>query len=432
MLTTKRVYLLFVVFLLFPFVQCNRGIPSLASAKTIQNGVLDLTKEDLNTLDPFPLAGEWHAFPGEMPETEAEFQALDQKTPQILAVPGYWVNQNLPAHGVVTYRLKLQVKEPMNLMVYLREASSAYKLYYHNQERGLVLLGSAGKVAKTKEESIGYYLETGRSFRATPSTVLYLQISNYLYSRGGPYYSPILGEVGKTILYLRFKERKKSFFFGVFLILFIIHLFLYIHRNKNKSTLWFSLLCFSWMIRILLFERVSRDWFIGSDFLEMLQIRLEYLAFCGIQMFSLLFFYEIQLHFIPNKFKRYLLVPILLEILIILTTRYAVYTKLLVFSQVYMTIILILALVAAIRSILVRESRYIGIYITFGTLVILFATVYDSVVFFKRWDLPLITDLGFGIFCMCLAIVISKQNAHTWETAEYLTLNLRKEVEWKT
>nr|WP_322113523.1 ATP-binding protein [Leptospira paudalimensis] len=431
-LTTKRVDLLFVIFLLIPFVHCNRGIPSLASAKTIQNGVLDLSEEDVKALDPFPLAGEWHAFPGEMPETEAEFKALDQKTPKTLAVPGYWVNQNLPAHGVVTYRLKLQVKEPMNLMVYLREASSAYKMYYHNQERGLVLLGSAGKVAKTKEESIGYYLETGRSFRATPSTVLYLQISNYLYSRGGPYYSPILGEVGKTILYLRFKERKKSFFFGVFLILFVSHLFLYIHRSKNKSTLWFSLLCFSWMIRILLFERVSRDWFVGSDFLEMLQIRLEYLAFCGIQMFSLLFFYEIQLHFIPNKFKRYLLVPILLEILIILTTPYAVYTKLLVFSQVYMTIILILALVAAIRSILVRESRYIGVYITFGTLVILTATIYDSVVFFKRWDLPLVTDLGFAIFCMCLAIVISKQNAHTWETAEYLTLNLRKEVEWKT
>lgn len=431
-LTTKRVYLLFVVFLLFPFVQCNRGIPSLSSAKTIQNGVLDLTQEDLNSLEPFPLAGEWHAFPGEMPESEAEFKALDQKPPQTLAIPGYWVNQNLPAHGVVTYRLKLQVKEPMNLMVYLREASSAYKMYYHNQERGLVLLGSAGKVAKTKEESIGYYLETGRSFRATPSTVLYLQISNYLYSRGGPYYSPILGEVGKTILYLRFKERKKSFFFGAFLVLAVTHLFLFIHRRKDKSPLWFALLCFSWLVRILLFERVSRDWFVGSDFLEMLQIRLEYLAFCGIQSFSLLFFFQIQPHFVPSKFKRILMAPIFIEILIILTTPYAIYTNLLVLSQAYMVVILLFAFVAAIRSTFHRESRYIGAYITFGTLVILSATIYDSLVFFKRWDLPLITDLGFGIFAMCLAIVISKQNAHTWETAEYLTLNLRKEVEWKT
>ncbi|PKA07982.1 hybrid sensor histidine kinase/response regulator [Leptospira harrisiae] len=414
------------------FFQCNRSIPSLAPAKTIVGGILDLSEEDPKTLDPFPLAGEWDAFPGELPETEEEFKALDQKEPTRLAIPAYWVNQNLPAHGFVTYRLKLKVKDHINLMFYLRETSSAYRAYYHNVERGLVLLGSAGKVSKTKEGSVGYFLETGRSFRATPSTVIYLQISNYLYSRGGPYYSPVLGEVGKTVLYLRFKERKKAFFFAIFLVLALSHLFLFIHRKKDKSPLWFSLLCISWLVRILLFDRVSRDWFVASDGLEMFQIRLEYIAFCGIQIFSLLFFFQNQTNFFPEKYKKYLMIPILLELLIIMTTPYAVYTKLLIFSQVYMSFILILAMVASFRSCLQRETRYIGSIILFGTLVILSATIYDSVVFFKRWDLPMLTELGFAIFCMCLAIVISKQNAHTWETAEYLTLNLRKEVEWKT
>ncbi|PJZ84104.1 histidine kinase [Leptospira harrisiae] len=414
------------------FFQCNRSIPSLAPAKTIVGGILDLSEEDPKTLDPFPLAGEWDAFPGELPETEEEFKALDQKEPTRLAIPAYWVNQNLPAHGFVTYRLKLKVKDHINLMFYLRETSSAYRAYYHNVERGLVLLGSAGKVSKTKEGSVGYFLETGRSFRATPSTVIYLQISNYLYSRGGPYYSPVLGEVGKTVLYLRFKERKKAFFFAIFLVLALSHLFLFIHRKKDKSPLWFSLLCISWLVRILLFDRVSRDWFVASDGLEMFQIRLEYIAFCGIQIFSLLFFFQNQTNFFPEKYKKYLMIPILLELLIIMTTPYAVYTKLLIFSQVYMSFILILAMVASFRSCLQRETRYIGSIILFGTLVILSATIYDSVVFFKRWDLPMLTELGFAIFCMCLAIVISKQNAHTWETAEYLTLNLRKEVEWET
>lgn len=414
------------------FIQCNRSIPTLAQAKTIQAGILDLTKEDPKTLDPFPLAGEWEAFPGELPETEEEFKALEKKEPIRLSVPAYWVNQNLPAHGFVTYRLKLKVNEPLNLMFYLRETSSAYRAYYHNAERGLVLLGSAGKVSKTKEDSVGYYLETARSFRATPSTVLYLQISNYLYSRGGPYYSPVLGEVGKTLLYLRFKERKKAFFFATFFVLAISHLFLFIHRRKDKSPLWFSLLCLSWLIRILLFDRVSRDWFVASDWLEMLQIRIEYIAFCGIQAFSLLFFFQNQANFLPQKYKRYLLLPIVVEFLIIAMAPYAVYTKLLIFSQAYMAIILVIAMVAALRSCLQRETRFTGGMILFGTIIILSATIYDSIVFFTRWDLPMLTELGFAIFCMCLAIVISKQNAHTWETAEYLTLNLRKEVEWKT
>ncbi|TGK95139.1 response regulator [Leptospira brenneri] len=429
-LSISKIFLFFL--LISVLVQCNRSIPTLAPAKSIKAGVLDLSLEDPKTLDPFPLAGEWEAFPGELPETEEEFKALDKKEPVPLAVPAYWVKQNLPAHGFVTYRLKLKVTSPLNLMFYLRETSSAYRAYYHNTERGLVLLGSAGKVSKTKEGSIGYYLETARSFRATPTTVLYLQISNYLYSRGGPYYSPVLGEVGKTLLYLRFKERKKAFFFATFLVLALSHLFLYIHRKKDKSPLWFSLLCISWLVRILLFDRVSRDWFVASDWLEMLQIRIEYIAFCGIQVFSLLFFFQNQKNFFPDKYKRYLLIPILLEFLIIATTPYEVYTKLLIFSQAYMAFILVIALVAGVRSCLQKEFRYIGSIILFGTIVILSATIYDSVVFFKRWDLPMLTELGFAIFCMCLAIVISKQNAHTWETAEYLTLNLRKEVEWKT
>ncbi|MDF3821892.1 ATP-binding protein [Leptospira sp. 96542] len=404
----------------------------MGGSKNFSGGIIDLRNIDFKKSSPFPLSGVWEAFPGELPETEEEFKILREKKPIQLAVPGYWVNQNLPAHGYVTYRLKLQLDQPQPLMLYLREASSAYRLFVFDSQKGLLPLGSSGKVSKSKEDSIGYYGETARAFVATPDTEIYMLVSNYLYSRGGPYYSPILGGPEKTLLYLRFKERKKAIFVGIFLILILYHLVLFLHRPKQLATLWYALLCFSWLLRVVLFERMSRDWFIPSDFLEMLQIRIEYIAFSGIQFFSVLFFYNVYPQFLSRKSQIYFIMPVVISFLITLFTPYAVYTKLLVPNQTYMVIILLISLYAATRAVLQKETRYQGSVILFGAFVIISATIYDSVVFFKRWDLPLLTDVGFTIFSVCLAIVISSQNSHAWETAEYLTLNLRKEVDWKT
>lgn len=435
-MTISRFYffpnLLCLIFLILPLFQCRRTIPSLASPRTIENGILDLRLADVNSLEPFPLSGIWNAYPGELPSTEEEFLALEKKEPMKLAVPGYWVNQGLPAHGYVTYKLQLKLNTYENLMFYLKEASSAYRVYSYHPERGLVSLGGSGILSKTSEGSVGYYGETARAFRAAPDTILYIQISNYLYSRGGPYYTPVLGNAQKTLLYLRFKERKKYFFIGFFTILIISHLFLYLHRHKQKQTLWFALLCICWLLRIVLFERISRDWFIESDWMEMLQIRLEYLSFIGFMFFSLMFFFEIYPAYIKSKFHKILFLPVIISLVVTILTPYSVYTKLLQLNQVYMVIILLIAMYSALKALFHKETRYEGGVIVLGTGVILIATIYDSIVFFQRWDLPLVTDIGFTFFSLCLAIVISSQNSKAWETAEYLTLNLRKEVDWKT
>lgn len=395
-------------------------------------GVLDLRGLDLARLEPFPLAGDWHAFPGKLPVTETEFLSLEKEKPVTLAIPGYWVNQNLPAHGFVTYRLKILASEPGGLMIYLREASSAYKLLAWNPGIGLSELGKAGKLATKKEDSIGYYTENARAFRVQEGTVLYLQVSNYLYSRGGPYYSPMLGSPGKTLVWLRFKERKKLFFVGVFFLLALYHFVLFFHRPKERYTIWYALLCLSWLIRILLFERITRDWFEHSDFMEMLQIRLEYLAFIAAQLFSVLFFFDFFAIFLRSKVRTWYLVPIAFFGVVISLTPYGYYTKLLQVTQAYMVIILCSSLYAAVKSIQKKETRYTGLVFLLGSLVIISTTIFDSIVFLKRWDLPFLTDFGFSFYSICLAVIISSRNSYAWETAEYLTLNLRKEVDWKT
>ncbi|BDA79470.1 histidine kinase [Leptospira kobayashii] len=397
-----------------------------------KGGVLDLRGLDLTKLEPFPLAGEWDAFPGKLPKSESEFLSLEKEKPKALAIPGYWVNQNLPAHGFVTYRLRILVDEPGGLMVYLREASSAYKLFSWNPGLGLSELGSAGKLSTNKEDSIGYYTESARAFRVQEGTVLYLLVSNYLYSRGGPYYSPVLGSSGKTLVWLRFKERKKLFFVGVFFLLALYHFVLFFHRSKERYTFWYALLCFSWLIRILLFERITRDWFEPSDFMEMLQIRLEYLAFISAQLFSVLFFFDFFAAFLRSKVRNLYLIPIAFFGIVISLAPYQYYTKLLQVTQAYMVIILLSSLYAAVKSIQNKDTRYTGFVFLIGSFVILFTTIFDSIVFLKRWDLPFLTDFGFSIYSICLAVIISSRNSYAWETAEYLTLNLRKEVDWKT
>ncbi|MDZ4727929.1 MAG: 7TM diverse intracellular signaling domain-containing protein [Leptospira sp.] len=395
-------------------------------------GILDLSGLNFDLIEPFPLAGQWDAFPGLLPSTPEEFLALDNQTPVSLKIPGYWVNQNLPANGYVTYRLKLKVTEPGNLMLYLREASSAYKIFVWSKERGLNELGSAGKLSKTKEDSIGYYSQTAKAFRVFPGSIIFFQVSNYLYSRGGAYYSPILGGSEKTLIYLRDKERKKFFFVGVFFLLFLYHLLLFIHRVKDKFTLFYSLMCLAWFVRILLFERVTRNWFEPSDFMEMSQIRLEYLAFITLQIFSLQFFYQFFSPYIKYKIKNIFLIPLLVIFALTLVTPYSFYTNFLQVTQVYMMVLLLYSYYAVFKYLQSKDTRYSGTVFLIGTSAILFTTIFDSIIFLKRLDLPFLTDFGFTFYSICLAVVISSRNSHAWETAEYLTLNLRNEVDWKT
>jgi len=404
------------------------------TVRITEPGVLDLRGIDIEQLDMFALSGEWHAYPGELPVSQEEFIALDQKTPIPLAIPGYWINQNLPAEGFVTYKLKLISESQGNLMIYLKEASSAYKIFALSKERGLVELGSSGKLSTTKEESIGYYTESARAFRLYPDTTLYLQVSNYLYSRGGPYYSPYMGGAKKTLIALRNKERKKMFFVGTFFVLFIYHLILFIHRMKDKFTLFYALICLSWLIRYLLFERLTRDWFEPSDTMEMIQIRIEYLAFIVLEICSLNFFYQFFNTVVQKKVIYYYLVVPFLLLIITLFSPYFVYTKFLFFTQGYMVVLLLYSLFFVIRFLKTseRDKHYVGLVFLLATLTILFTTIYDSLVFFSRSTLPLISEYGFCFYSLCLAAAIASRNSYAWETTEYLTLNLQNEIDWKT
>jgi len=402
------------------------------TVKITEAGILDLRGLDYNRLRPFSLSGLWDAFPGKLPKTEEEFLALEKETPTPLTIPGYWINQGLPAHGYVTYRLKLLVDNPGQVMLYLKEASSAYRIFVWSSERGLVELGSGGKIATTKEGSIGYYSETARGFRTLKGSIIFLQVSNFLYSRGGAYYSPLLGGTDFMLLHLERKVRKEFFFVGVFFILFLYHFVLYLHRRKDRFTFFYSFICFSWLVRILLFERVTRDWFEPSDALEMLQIRFEYLAFISVQFFAVQFFYSFFTPYIEKRIRNIVTAPILVFCAVTLFTPYSFYTKLLQVTQGYMVFILGYSFYVVVRTLQEKEKRYSGIVFLFGTLAVLFTTIFDSIVFLKRLDLPFLTEFGFTAYSICMAVVIANRNSYAWETAEYLTLNLRNEVEWKT
>ncbi len=431
MIKFKKIYILLGVALMLVST-CRQYPPQEREVRISEAGILDLRGIDFNRLMPFPLSGVWDAYPGKLPKTEVEFLALEKETPTPLLIPGYWVNQNLPAHGYVTYRLKFLVDEPGTVMLYLKEASSAYKIYLWRPDRGLDELGSSGKLSTNKEESIGYYTETARSFRVTKGTVLYLQVSNYLYSRGGAYYSPLIGGNDNMLSYLERKVRKEFLFIGVFSVLFLYHLVMFLHRRKDSFTLFYSLICLAWLTRILLFERVTRDWFEPSDFMEMLQIRFEYLSFIFVQFFSIQFFYYYFQPFIKSKIRNFMLIPILIFFIVTLFTPYEIYTKLLQVTQVYMILILSYSFYAVTRTLEVKEARYSGFVFLLGTAAILFTTIFDSIVFLKRLDLPMMTNFGFAAYSICLATVIANRNSYAWETAEYLTLNLRNEVDWKT
>jgi len=169
-------------------------------------------------------------------------------------VPGTWFEQETGTKvytnfGVATYRLLLNVpstiKDPA---LRVQGVATAYKLYANGQ-----LITEVGTVLEDPsqfmdcEKSLILALPSG-----TQELELIFQVGNLNYANGGIRQSPIFGS--KQVL-----EQQKTallslqlLFMGSILIFSVYYFLLFLLQTKNKTALYFSLLCFITALRSLI------------------------------------------------------------------------------------------------------------------------------------------------------------------------------------
>ncbi|MBC2579416.1 response regulator [Clostridium sp. DJ247] len=227
-------------------------------------GVIDLRNWDFNKDGLLKLDGQWEFYDKQL-LTPKDFSNRSLKK-SYSYIPG-----NFGGYGYGTYRLKILVNSDDYLYsVKIDYIQNAFQLWADNKQ-----VAAVGKVGKTQNEmnpqllpkSASFYTENGEVF-------LTLQVSNF-YATYGFIDTILMGEASKINSY---KERKQAFdifLFGSTLIAAIYNLAIFFKRKKDKTPLYFAIVCIIVAVRTLfLGERFIISLFPNFNFIVSGKIRI--------------------------------------------------------------------------------------------------------------------------------------------------------------
>ncbi|HAP64723.1 MAG TPA: hypothetical protein DCR93_36315 [Cytophagales bacterium] len=214
------------------------------------DGVMDLREYDLLAQDYLRLDGDWSFIWGGF-ITPKDINQQPRDT--VLMVPGAWNNlkiggEPLPGEGTGTYHLKILLPNEAigkPLLLSIGAVRMAYTMFL-NQDT-ILSCGSADLA-----DFRPYILPKDYIFTpTTPELDLVLHVANQGYSHGGIVNSIRLGDHSKLERILRHSLTTDIFLVGCLFMVGIYHLILYGVFRRNKSTLFFGLLCMLFALRAL-------------------------------------------------------------------------------------------------------------------------------------------------------------------------------------
>jgi len=237
-----------------------------------KNGVLALESWNCSINEMVDLNGEWRFYPNMLkkdlkPETPSKYKV----------VPHWWESDPdlmFSPFGFATYQLEIRGLKPYALYgLHIADEVTSYTLFANGKK-----VISNGKVSEKREAYTPQWHSATGVFQADKNGIvqLVLEISNFDYYRGGFWNSPKIGSVGAILAYIHIAKIRETFLFTSIFIMAVINLGLFFIYRKDKTTLYFSLFCFSICLRTLLIgQRIIAD--ITSIFNWYILVRLEYL-----------------------------------------------------------------------------------------------------------------------------------------------------------
>ncbi|WP_432663520.1 ATP-binding protein [Wukongibacter baidiensis] len=351
-----------------------------------EKGVLDLTDWDLERDGPIKLDGEWEFYWKQL-LTYNDFhrEENDLKPSGYLKTPSVWNKyeidgKKLPGEGYATYRLKIKSNDTEVIKgLKILTLSTAYKLMVDKET-----IGSNGIVGKSKETTIPQYKPQITSFKNDSKEFeIIIQVSNYVYSRGGFWRSIYLGTEQDVVALKENFARRESFLLGVVIIMILYHIVIYWLHRKDKSVLYFVLMLIFLAVRILftgeysintlfLTERTGIGWITP----------VEYIAMYWGATTLLLFMHKLYPKESSKKIVKGFVCIIVLFTLFTIASPIRVYTRFLLFYEVVIGIMFcyILFIIFVAKS---RKKE--GATLQFYGMIIFSATYVNDALYF--WNI---------------------------------------------
>ena len=208
-------------------------------------GTLDLRHWDLGRDRPVPMKGEWEFHWKRLLDPGTATVRTRTEQVDLIQVPSVWNDQvingeRLTGEGYATYRLRILLGENREaLAIKFPDMVTAYTAFANGKR-----LCSNGVAGTGRKETVPERRPVAAELDPSAGEIdLVIHVSNYHHIKGGMRASPTLGSREKIY---RARERQialELFLFGTILLMGLSQIVYFLHRTKDRSTLYFGLLC---------------------------------------------------------------------------------------------------------------------------------------------------------------------------------------------
>jgi len=392
----------------------------------IDNGITNFSNILFDKGEIVKLDGDWIFWPDKLLSYNEVINSLDDGYRVYKDFPCLWQKltlleskNNLINRGTFVLRLKLP-KSIDSWSIRVPNAISSTTLYLN--ETKLVEIGKTSN-------SIKDYIPNS-NLKVVPFTlnrednILIMHVSNYLVPYTGTWDSLTIGRT-KDINHKRFIDIViTSLISGALLIMGVYHLALYLLRRKDKSTLWFSLICILMSIRNLITgERILIELLPVSELMWRICFSIEHLSAHLTLPLFFLFFSVIFPKYINKIVINTVLYVAGLWLFIHIFTPPMFHHRFLSFYEYFLMITSIYLLSSIIRAFVNRED---GALISLAGMLFLFsASINDVLLSNEIIDSIYLAPIGLLIYTLTHSFFISKRFSTIFHEVEIYSNNLK-------
>lgn len=362
-----------------------------------KEGLLNASTYDFQSSQPLALNGEWEFYQNELVEP------LHSGSNQTFAAfPHRWSDDH--AQGFATYKLKMMVPKDIPLFALdIPQLYCAYSLWVNGE-----LLAKNGTVGTSRKETTPQWLPQVVPIKGGVDTLsITLQIANYHHSIGGIKMPLYLGLSDRLHEKQHSAHLVNTILLGVLTFIGVFFLGLYAFIKREKSILFFSLLCLTWALRSIFSEQyLAIHWMPWFDW--ELGVKIEYITLYLTMVWAILAIATIYPLDTNKVVKRILLYPNFLFVFLTMATPALVYTRLLDIYLFLAGALLIYVVFVILRAVL--YERYGAWFSVFSIITLATAFGYNYLVYQGAFEFsPLVLYASYLIFFFFLAIALIYQ-----------------------
>ncbi|MBN1697513.1 MAG: response regulator [Spirochaetales bacterium] len=406
---------------------CHSGLQK--TAPCIQNGRIDTGDWEFEKDGIIDLTGDWK-FTWMRDDPDFTGTDYDDSAWENFKVPGNWNDRTGERFGYCWLRLRLKSNSKTPIGLYCKMSLTSSVFYVNGKK-----IAESGKAGDTRKGSVPRFLPV--IIPLPPDTREYViswKISNFINNFGGPSHSLKLGTMNQLTRHLCMDIFQYAVILGILFMMSCYHFVLWLERKSDRASLYFFVFCIICFVRYL---NLKIDVILPATLPHIFSVRLKLEGISVIWAFPVFILYVKELYTIrwPAVFRNTVragLIFIVLETIYILIVPAWIVAGM-VFAF-YFTIAIYCGYIFYILMKARRTAQKEFPYIFGGYLIFLFFIVYNVVTVFIR-SLPSNPDsvhYGNIVFLVLQSIILSKRFSRAFKTAEYLSLNLKKEVEART